>query len=117
MSLIYNYFDLLELFCDEPQYINKEKTILLFTKKNNLRYLFTFIFDVTQHTAYISLSDEKLSSRLYEIRINNVSEIVCIAGKAGVLIIKRSTTQNLIQITFNPIFILKVGVHERIAWR
>lgn len=109
MSIEYDYYALLELFCEEPQILDNDSTMYLFSKKNNEGYCFILFFDVVGSKAFISLSHDSLLTRIYEIQCERVVAIQVYLDRSGSLILKQEHTSSVIQVIFKPNFILSLG--------
>lgn len=75
MSIFYDKYSLLNLFCDEPVFIDKESKILTYTYEDNLGFKFILHFSTFEEYVSITLSYNNMTNPIFDILLSNVEKI------------------------------------------
>lgn len=75
MSIFYDKYSLLNLFCDEPVFIDKEAKILTYTYEDNLGFKFILHFSTFEEYVSITLSYNNMTNPIFDILLSNVEKI------------------------------------------
>ncbi|MBI6871804.1 hypothetical protein [Clostridium aciditolerans] len=75
MSIFYDKYSLLNLFCDEPVFIDKEAKILTYTYEDNFGFKFILHFSTFEEYVSITLSYNNMTNPIFDILLSNVEKI------------------------------------------
>ena len=105
MSIEYKDYELLELFEDFPQIIDKEAYIVEYNKINKLDFKFSLFISALEDYIILTLSYKDIDNPIYEITFHNVEKLIIENNK---LMIYEIENQLKATILFEPNFSLVI---------
>lgn len=105
MYINYNEYELLELFCSEPNVIDKNAGIFLYNTKDKFGFKFALYFSIYDKQVTIRLSHNDLANPIFDISLNDVGKI---GADSERLCIYRKSNNPIVVVYFKPSFTLAI---------
>lgn len=105
MYINYDEYELLELFCSDPNVIDKDAGIFLYDTKDKFGFKFTLYFSIYDRQVAIRLSHNDLINPIFDIALTDVEKIEADSEK---LSIYRKSHNLKVVVYFKPNFTLAI---------
>ena len=106
MSLTYDGYELLELFCSEPNIIDKDAEIFTYNFEDKHGFLFKLYFSVYDERATVRLENKDLENPVFDIELSNVKKIKADSEKLSIYL----REDKEVRIYFKPSFTLDIDL-------